>query len=44
VEHKDTVASALIKNVRLLDGRGPVEGRRDIEIREGMLRDIRAHR
>ena len=44
MEHKDTVASALIKNVRLLDGRGPVEGRRDIEIREGMLRDIRAHR
>jgi imidazolonepropionase-like amidohydrolase len=44
VEHKDTVASALIKNVRLLDGRGPVEGRRDIEIREGLLRDIRAHR
>jgi imidazolonepropionase-like amidohydrolase len=44
VEHKDSVASALIRNVRLLDGRGLVEGPRDIEIREGTLREIRAHR
>src|SRR5215218_3360487 len=44
VERKDSVASALIRNVRLLDGRGPVEGRRDVEIRQGRLRDIRAHR
>ena len=44
VEQKDSVASALIRNVRLLDGRGPVEGRRDVEIREGRLRDIRAQR
>jgi imidazolonepropionase-like amidohydrolase len=44
MEHKDSVASVLIRNVRLLDGRGPVEGRQDVEIREGRLRDIRAHR
>jgi imidazolonepropionase-like amidohydrolase len=44
VEHKDSVASALIRHVRLLDGRGLVEGPRDIEIRESTLREITAHR
>jgi imidazolonepropionase-like amidohydrolase len=42
VERKVSVASALIRNVRLLDG--PVEGHWDVEIRESRLRDIRAHR
>jgi hypothetical protein len=41
VERKVSVASALIRNVRLLGG--PAEGRWDVEIREGRLRDIRAH-
>jgi imidazolonepropionase-like amidohydrolase len=40
----DPDASALIKDVHLLDGRGLVEGRRDVEIREGRLHDIREHR
>jgi imidazolonepropionase-like amidohydrolase len=43
MERNDSVASALIRNVYLLDGRGPMEGRRDVEIQEGRLRDIRAH-
>ena len=38
------MASALIKDVRVLDGRGLREGRQDVEIRDGRLQDVRPHR
>jgi imidazolonepropionase-like amidohydrolase len=39
----DSLGSALIKNVRLLGSHGLVEGRQDIEIRDGRLHSIRPH-
>jgi N-acyl-D-aspartate/D-glutamate deacylase len=41
---KKREASVLIRDVRLFDGRGQVEGSRDVEIRDGRLHDIREHR
>lgn len=38
------MASALIRDVRVLDGRGLREGRQDVEIRDGRLHDVRPHR
>jgi imidazolonepropionase-like amidohydrolase len=38
------VASALIRDVRVLDGRGLREGRQDVEIRNGRLQDVRTSR
>jgi imidazolonepropionase-like amidohydrolase len=34
----------LIRDVRVLDGRGLREGRQDVEIRDGRLHDVRVHR
>ena len=38
------MASALIRDVRVLDGRGLREGRQDVEIRNGRLQDVRTSR
>jgi imidazolonepropionase-like amidohydrolase len=41
---EDRVASVLIRDVHVLDGRGLREGRQDVEIRDGRLHDVRPHR
>lgn len=38
------MASALIRDVHVLDGRGLREGRQDVEIRNGRLQDVRTSR
>lgn len=40
---RETAASWLIEDVRVVDGRGALDGPHDVEIRDGRVRDVRPH-